>query len=146
MATGLWRLWLVSSVIWVTCFAIFFASEYVAIASKYIALAPTVKSKDAALAPTVKSNDPSDDISFDDLPPRPLYMSCYQTKDGKNIDFDTTKLSDSARIQISECEGRIDRFDLVKRALVTIVGVPLVVFLLGWSLLWIGQGFKPQTR
>jgi hypothetical protein len=129
MATGLWRLWSVSSVIWVTCFAIFFASEYVAIPIKH-----------AAASHTLRSNEPGD-LSFDDVSPSPRYKPCYQTE---NIEI--SKLSDSALIQLDECLSRIDRFDLVKRALVTIGGVPLVVFLLGWSLLWIGRGFKPPTR
>ena len=134
MATGLWRLWLVSSVIWVTCFAFSFASEYVAIRIKYadaLALEQTARSE-----PKVPN-----ELSFDDLPILPRYKPCYQTEN-----IATSKLSDSALIQLYECLSRIDQFDLVKRALVTIVGVPFVVFLLGWSLLWIGRGFKPQTR
>jgi hypothetical protein len=96
MATGLWRLWLVSSVIWVTCFAIFFASEYVAIPIKQ-----------AAASQTLRSNEPGD-LSFDDVPPLPPYKPCYQTE---NIGI--TKLSDSALIQLDECLSRIDQFDLV---------------------------------
>jgi hypothetical protein len=119
MATGLWRLWLVSSVVWVTCFAIVFASEYVAIPIKH-----------AAASQTLREPIEPGDLSFDDLPPSPRYKPCYQ-----NGDYGIRKLSDSALIQLDECLSRIDRFDLVKRALVTIVGVPMVAFLLGWSLL-----------
>jgi hypothetical protein len=121
ISTGLLRLWLVATVIWVAYFALSFGSEYVALASK------------------VKTNA----VSFDDL--IPVYKPCwdYRTEDGKNIDV--TKLSDSALIRIYECEHRIDRFDLVKRALTTMAGVPLLLFVFGWSLLWIGRGFRPQN-
>jgi len=128
MATGLWRLWLVSSVSWVTCFAIFFASEYVGLG---------LEARQKVLASEARSHE--HELSFDPLVPR--YKPCW---DGKN--YDIAKLSDGALIQVYECQLQSDQFDLVKRALVTIAGVPSVVFLLGWSLLWIGRGFRPQTQ
>jgi hypothetical protein len=117
-AHGLWRLWLVASLIWVTCFAVIYGSAYTA-------LAPKVK-------PSVGW--------FDDLIPK--YKPCwdYRTDDGKNIDI--TKLSDEALVRVYECQLNADKSSLLMSAAATVIGGPLLSLLLGWSLLWIARGFK----
>jgi hypothetical protein len=61
---GLWRLWLVASLIWVGCFAVFYGTAYSALKDK--------------VKPSVGY--------FDELIPK--YKPCwdYRTDDGKNID------------------------------------------------------------
>jgi hypothetical protein len=119
LAKGLWRLWLVASVIWVSYFSVSFGTAYV------------------ALAPRVKPVG----LSFDDLIPQ--YKSCwdFRTEDGKNIDIQ--QMSDAVLVGIYQCQLKADKLALLKSAAITVAGGPFLSFILGWSLLWIGRGFRP---
>lgn len=118
---GLWRLWLVASVIWVGGFSIYFYSAYQRLAPK-----------------TIQHGT----LTFDDL--IPSYKPCwdYRTEDGRNIDI--KQLSDSALVKVYACQLKVDQTDLLKTAVLTIVAIPLAVLLLGWALLWAGRGFVYQ--
>jgi hypothetical protein len=118
---GLWRLWLVASLIWGGCFAVFYGTAYSALKNE--------------VKPSVGY--------FDDLIPK--YKPCwdYRTDDGKNIDI--KKLSDEALVRIYECQLEADRTALLKAAAATTIGVPLLALIFGWLLLWIGRGFSQNA-
>ena len=124
---GLWRLWVVAKPIWVICFAVTYGSTYAALRSKVTA---------ADARPPIGM--------FDDLIPRNKPCWDDRTKDGKNIDV--TKLSDDALIRIYECQLEVERSTLLRTAATTIVAGPVLALVLGWSLLWIGRGFRSGAR
>jgi hypothetical protein len=117
-STGLWRLWVVGSLIWAILFAVIYGMAYTALPPK--------------VTPSVGF--------FDDLIPK--YKPCwdYRTPDGKNIDIRT--LSDEALIRVYDCQLSVDRSALLMTATATVIGGPLVALIFGWSLLWIGRGFQ----
>jgi hypothetical protein len=124
---GLWRSWVVASSVWVICFAVIYGNAY------------------TALLPRVTSSDVKRAVGpFDDLIPK--YKPCwdYRTDDGRNIDI--TKLSDDALIRVYECQLEVDRLTLLRTAAATIAAGPVLTLLLGWSLLWIGRGFRGERR
>lgn len=118
---GLWRLWLVASVIWVACFVAFYGMAYSALPPKVV---PSVS-------------------LFDDLIPK--YKPCwdYRTDDGKNIDI--RKLSDDALIRVYECQLKTDKSSLLKSAAATTIGGPLLSFIVGWLLFWVARGFTQNV-
>jgi hypothetical protein len=126
-STGLWRLWVVASSVWVICFAVIYFTAY------------------ATLPSSVTPSDVKPAVGlFDDLIPK--YKPCwdYRTDDGKNIDV--TKLSDDALIRVYECQLEVDRSTLLRTAAATIAAGPVLTFVLGWSLLWIGRGFRGERK
>ena len=120
---GLWRLWVVASFVWVICFAVIYGNAY------------------TALPPRATPSDVKPAVGpYDDLIPK--YKPCwdYRTNDGRNIDI--TKLSDDALIRVYECQLEVERSTLLRTAAATITAGPVLTLLLGWSLLWIGRGFR----
>ncbi|BBO06584.1 hypothetical protein SG09_59340 [Bradyrhizobium ottawaense] len=109
------------------CFAVTYGSAYAALRSKVTA---------ADVRPPIGT--------FDDLIPQ--YKPCwdYRTADGKNIDI--TKLSDDALIRVYECQLEVERSTLLRTAAATIVAGPVLTLVLGWSLLWIGRGFRVERK
>lgn len=118
---GLWRLWLVASLIWVGCFAVFYGTAYSALKNE--------------VKPSVGH--------FDDLIPK--YKLCwdYRTEDYKKTDLE--RLSDEALARIYECQLEADRTALLKTAAATTIGGPLLALIFGWLLLWIARGFRQNV-
>jgi len=54
------------------------------------------------------------------------------------------KFSDEALAGVAECERSADRSDIIKQGVVIAFGIPIVIFVLGWTLLWAYRGFLPN--
>ncbi len=121
VVAGLFRLWVVLSVLWLAG-----AGAYIA-ASYQNAPLPDLK------RPGVK---------FDDLVPS--YEHCWVSY-GKKIDANDF-ISDEALGVIAECERTVDRWAILKTDIPIALGIPFAVFIIGWGLIWAFRGFLPAPR
>ena len=121
-ASGLFRLWVVLSVLWLAGVGAYTFTAY----------------RDAPL-PHLKQP-----VMFDDLVP--AYEPCwdYTTSDGQKADV--TKFSDSALALVAECEREVDRSLILRSGVLFALGIPIIVLVFGWAFVWAFRGFLPAQK
>jgi hypothetical protein len=119
IAAGLFRLWVVLSVLWLAGAGAYIIADY----------------QDVAL------HDLKQPVQFDDL--IPAYEDCwdYRTSDGKQVDV--TRFSDQALAQVAECERTMDRWAILKTGTAIALGIPIAILIVGCALVWAFRGFLP---
>jgi len=120
-AAGLFRLWVVFSILWLLA-----VGAYTFVAYRD-AVPPDLTHKQ---------------VIFDDL--IPAYEHCWdnRTSDGQKVD-PTGKFSGAALAQIAECEREADRWLILKSGILFAVGIPIIVLAFGWAFVWAFRGFLP---
>ena len=125
VAAGLFRLWVVFSVLWLAAFGTYTVVSY--------------------------QNAPQHNLinarpMFDDL--IPAYEDCWSiwsngdSSDGKKLDGeDWVRIEDLP--QVAECERVVDRWQIVRNGLLIALGIPIAIFVVGWGFVWAFRGFLP---
>jgi hypothetical protein len=121
-ASGLFRLWVAFSVVWLAA-----AGAYPALAYQEV------------VPPDLKNGR-----MFDDLVPRYEYCWDYRTSDGTKVD--RKDMGDSALMLIAECERAVDRWFILRNGTLIALCVPIIVFCLGWGFVWAFRGFLPVQK
>jgi hypothetical protein len=80
-------------------------------------------------------------MTFDDL--IPAYEDCWpwETSDGKKVD--RSSYSDAMLSEVAECERSVDRRQILETGIPVALGIPLIVLIIGWGLVWAFRGFLP---
>src|SRR5215467_3832862 len=117
VTAGLFRLWVVLSVLWLAA-----AGAYTVVSYQNVSL------------PDLKNG-----LMFDDL--IPAYEACWDYRPfGKKVD--RARYSDEALAQVAECERTVDRWQVVRDGLLIALGIPIAIFVVGWALIWAFRGFR----
>jgi hypothetical protein len=119
VAAGLFRLWVVFSILWLAG-----AGAYMIAAYKNTPL-----------------HDLKRPVMFDDLIPGYEYCWDYRTSDGQKADV--TKFSNEALARVAECERRADRWMTLRNGIPIALAIPIIVLGFGWAFVWVFRGFLP---
>ncbi|HMN51176.1 MAG TPA: hypothetical protein PKB01_03835 [Xanthobacteraceae bacterium] len=121
IARGLFRLWVVLAVLWIAVFSTVYYDSYNSLERK---------------------NRLQSNVHFNDQVTRYKHCWDYQAPDGKKVDLsDLSKISDEALLTIYNCHLSTDRSHVVKVGVLITIGIPLLVLILGYALVWVGRGF-----
>jgi len=121
VAAGLFRLWVVLSMLWLAAAGVYIVVSYQTVPQHHL-----IKGR----------------IAFDDI--LPAYEHCWKHSDGKQIvDLADEFISDEEQLQIAECERVVDRRQILKTGIPAALGIPLIVLCVGWGLVWAFRGFLP---
>jgi len=119
VASGLFRLWVVFSVLWLAGVGAYTFVAY----------------RDAAPPDLTKGH------IFDDM--LPAYEHCWKTSDGSTkVDRDGW-IAVGALAQIAECEREVDRWLILRSGVLFAVGIPIILLAFGWAFIWAFRGFLP---
>jgi hypothetical protein len=120
VASGLFRLWVVISIMWL------------AVAGAYVVVSYQ----------NVEQHDLTKRGMFDDLTPG--YEHCWRSSYGKKVEStDSISIEDLTRI--AECERTVDQGQILKTGIPVALGIPIIVLVLGWGLVWAFRGFLPRA-
>jgi hypothetical protein len=122
VASGLFRLWVVFSVLWLAAAGAFIVVSY-------------------QNAP--QHNLIHGQMAFDDL--IPAYEHCWRSGDGKTLgpgEF----ISDKDFAQIAECERGVDRWQIVRNDILIALCIPIIALVLGWAFVSAFRGFLPAQK
>jgi hypothetical protein len=119
VAAGLFRLWVVFSVLWLAGVGAYTFVAY----------------QDAAPPDLTKGH------IFDDM--LAAYEHCwdYRTNDGQKVD--RSRFSNEALAQVAECEREADRWLILRSGALFALGIPIIILILGWGFVWAFRGFLP---
>jgi len=123
VASGLFRLWVVLSVLWLAA-----AGAYTFVSYQNAPQHHLINGR----------------IAFDDL--EPAYEHCFRHSDGKTVDISNDFISDEEQAQIVECERVVDRWQIVRDGLLIALCIPIIVLGLGWAFVWAFRGFLPAQK
>src|SRR5215469_6639126 len=111
VAAGLFRLWVVWSVLWLAAAGVYTVVSY-----------QSAPEHDLTRGPI-----------FDDLVP--AYEHCWKSSDGKKVNANE-RIHIEALTQIAECERVVDRRGIVQNVILIALGIPIAILIIGWGLVW----------
>lgn len=123
VARGLFRLWVVLSLLWIVGTAAYVTNSY----------------------QTVALRDLKKGLNFDEFVP--AYIHCWDYRmppSGIKLNSDQVIKNDEALAVVEECERSADRSDIIKQGGVIALAVTIAFFVLGWALMWAYKGFLPN--
>jgi hypothetical protein len=121
-AAGLFRLWIVLTVLWLGA-----AGTYIAVSYQNTPQHHLIKGR----------------VAFDDL--IPVYEHCWRSSDGKTVGIDDF-ISDEDMTRILECERDVDRWLTVRNGVLIALCIPIIILVVGWGLVWAFRGFLPAQK